>query len=153
MKKYILIFFTFGFHNFTNTSLFRTNFVSDQNLVVNLPKVNDDVTKKVPVRPIDTVSIEKKVAVHSATWYNPHGAKTASGERFHKDSLTAAYNFSKMHSYLIVTNVSNGLSVRVRVTDRMGNKSRNHIDLSKCAFDSIGNPNSGRLKVTVEEIK
>jgi rare lipoprotein A len=115
--------------------------------------VNDDVTKKVPVRPIDTVSIEKKVGVHSATWYNPHGAKTASGERFHKDSLTAAYNFSKMHSYLIVTNVSNGLSVRVRVTDRMGNKSRNHIDLSKCAFDSIGNPNSGRLKVTVEEIK
>ena len=53
---------------------------------------------------------------------------------------------------LKVTNTVNNLSVYVKVTDRMGNKSRNHIDLSKCAFDSIGNPKSGRIKVIVEEV-
>jgi rare lipoprotein A (peptidoglycan hydrolase) len=35
----------------------------------------------------------------------------------------------------------------------MGYKGGNHIDLSKCAFDSIGNTGSGRIKVIVEEIK
>ena len=41
----------------------------------------------------------------------------------------------------------------VKVNDRMGYKGGNHIDLSKCAFDSIGNTGSGRIKVIVEEIK
>ena len=82
-----------------------------------------------------------------------HGHKTASGERFHKDSLTAAYNFSKLGTYLRVTNTSTNLSVIVKVNDRMGYKGGNHIDLSKCAFDSIGNTESGRIKVVVEEIK
>ena len=95
----------------------------------------------------------KKPNVHSATWYNMHGHKTASGERFHKDSLTAAYNYSKLGTYLRVTNPSTNLSVIVKVNDRMGYKGRNHIDLSKCAFDSIGNTGSGRIKVIVEEIK
>ena len=27
-----------------------------------------------------------------ATWYDMHGAKTASGVKMHRDSLTAAYN-------------------------------------------------------------
>lgn len=89
--------------------------------------------------------------VNTATWYNPHGARTTSGSRFHKDSLTAAYNFSKMGSYLRVTNIYDSVSIVVKVTDRMGNKSKNIIDLSKCAFDSIGN-RSGRIKVFVEEI-
>ena len=90
--------------------------------------------------------------IHSATWYNMHGHKTASGHRFHKDSLTAAYNYAKFGDILRVTNITNGLSVFVKVTDRMGNKTKNRIDLSKCAFDSIGNPSSGRLNVKVEKI-
>ncbi len=95
----------------------------------------------------------KKGSVHSATWYNPHGARTASGNIFHKDSLTAAYNFCKMGSYLKVTNIDDSSSIIVKVTDRMGYKGSNHIDLSKCAFDSIGNPKSGRIRVIVEEVK
>jgi rare lipoprotein A len=100
----------------------------------------------------DSKEFVKKGGIHSATWYNPHGARTASGEKFHKDSLTCAYNFSKMGSYLKVTNTYTNEEVIVKVTDRMGNKSSNHIDLSKCAFDSIGDPNSGRIKVIVEEV-
>lgn len=100
----------------------------------------------------DTLKLKKIGETHLATWYNMHGHKTASGEIFHKDSLTAAYNFSKLGSYLRVTEVSSGLQVTVKVSDRMGNKSKNHIDLSRCAFDSIANPKSGKIKVIVEEI-
>jgi rare lipoprotein A len=57
-----------------------------------------------------------------------------------------------MGSYLRVTNIYDSASIVVKITDRMGNKSKNLIDLSKCAFDSIGNPRSGRIKVFVEEI-
>ena len=87
----------------------------------------------------------------TATWYQAHGSKTYSGEVFHKDSLTAAYH-AKMGTYLKVTNKSNGKSVIVKVTDRMGSSHKNKIDLSKKAFESIANINSGRIKVIVEKI-
>lgn len=87
----------------------------------------------------------------TATWYQAHGSKTYSGEVFHKDSLTAAYH-AKMGTYLKVTNKSNGKSVIVKVTDRMGSSHKNKIDLSKKAFESIANINSGRVKVIVERI-
>lgn len=121
---------------------------------------NND-SKKINTKPVvivkpdlnDTLISQKLGGIHKATWYNMHGHKTASGERFHKDSLTAAYNFSKLGSYLKVTNVTSGLTVIVKVNDRMGIKNKNHIDLSKCAFDSIANPNSGRINVIVEKIR
>jgi rare lipoprotein A len=91
--------------------------------------------------------------IHSATWYNLHNHYTASGEKFHKDSLTAAYNHAEFGTYLKVTNISNNESIIVKVTDRMGNKSANRIDLSLCAFDSISPPSAGRLKVKLEEVK
>ena len=146
MKKYLLALCAIFIHGFsTNTKL--PSIIKDD--------VSDDF-----IGEMDTITVEqdtakvytKKGGIHSATWYNPHGARTASGSRFHKDSLTAAYNFSKMGSYLRVTNIYDSVSIVVKITDRMGNKSKNIIDLSKCAFDSIGNPRSGRIKVFVEEI-
>ena len=96
---------------------------------------------------------DESVTPHIATWYNLHGNRTASGERFHKDSLTAAYNFVKLGTYLKVTNINNEESVIVKVTDRMGNKTPNRIDLSISAFDSIANLSSGKVKVIIEVIK
>ena len=114
----------------------------------------------IPVRTLDVKSVVKEevkvvesVTPHIATWYNLHGNRTASGERFHKDSLTAAYNFVKLGTYLKVTNISNEESVIVKVTDRMGNKTPNRIDLSISAFDSIANLSSGKVKVIIEVIK
>lgn len=114
----------------------------------------------ISVRTLDVKSVVKKevkvvesVTPHIATWYNLHGNRTASGERFHKDSLTAAYNFVKLGTYLKVTNISNEESVIVKVTDRMGNKTANRIDLSISAFDSIANLSSGKVKVIIEVIK
>lgn len=101
----------------------------------------------------EEIKIMEDETTHIATWYNLHGNKTASGERFHKDSLTAAYNFAKLGTYLKVTNINNEQSVIVKVTDRMGNKSPNRIDLSISAFDSIANLSSGKSKVIIEVIK
>jgi rare lipoprotein A len=114
---------------------------------------NFNLTETKLVSTIETgLAPNNKLSVHSATWYYMHGHMTASGERFHKDSLTAAYNFAKFGEILKVTNLSNGLSVLVKVTDRMNNKQKNRIDLSRCAFDSIANLSSGRISVSVEEL-
>lgn len=107
---------------------------------------------KSTVRPVIKVVEMSYESIHSATWYNSHGRNTASGQMFHKDSLTAAYNNAKFGTYLKVTNIDNGKSIIVKVTDRMGNKSSNKIDLSLCAFDSIAEPSSGRLKVKIKKI-
>ena len=150
MRKYILAICVFTIHTFANTSKYQL-FIDESEKNVDSPK--KDSLNSVVDNFKDTVRLFlKKGGLHSATWYNPHGARTASGEKFHRDSLTAAYNFSKMHSLLKVTNIATNKFILVRVTDRMGNKSKNHIDLSKCAFDSIGNPDSGRIKVLVEEV-
>lgn len=147
MKKYFLTTFALFFFNFAKNTekILPIEIESNSKIVVNEEKQNH-VFKDTSIRLI------RRIGIHSATWYNAHGARTASGEKFHKDSLTAAYNFSKMHTYLKVTNVNTNESIVVRVTDRMGIKSKNHIDLSRCAFDSIANLGSGRIKVIVEEI-
>ncbi len=90
---------------------------------------------------------------HTATWYDLTGRLTSSGERFHRDSLTCAYNFASFGTLLKITNLSNDSSVIVKVTDRMGYKGKKHIDLSKSAFDSIGDLSSGRLKVNIEVVE
>jgi len=105
------------------------------------------------VKPIKKVIDYSFDDVHSATWYNAHGRLTASGERFHKDSLTAAYNNAEFGTYIKVINIDNNESIIVKVTDRMGNKSPNKIDLSLSAFDSISSPSKGKLKVKLEETK
>ena len=150
MKKYFLTLATVVLHNFVNVSTFNVNTTANKLVDPENKEVETDEFSS-PVE--DSLQYVKKPNVHSATWYNMHGHKTASGERFHKDSLTAAYNFSKLGTYLRVTNRSTNLSVIVKVNDRMGYKGSNHIDLSKCAFDSIGNTGSGKIKVIVEEIK
>lgn len=87
-----------------------------------------------------------------ATWYNMHGAKTASGEKMHRDSLTAAYNQAPFGTKLEITNENNQEVCTVRVTDRMGNKTPNRIDLSYAAFGKIADHGQGRINVKIREI-
>jgi|LauGreDrversion4_2_1035121.scaffolds.fasta_scaffold109776_5 rare lipoprotein A len=135
--------------------------VSQEGVVNKIDKsviIDIKATTKIIKSSIKIIKSDEKIEtsideIHSATWYNLHNHYTASGERFHKDSLTAAYNHADFGTYLKVTNISNNESIIVKVTDRMSNKSSNRIDLSLCAFDSISPPSAGRLKVKLEEIK
>lgn len=75
------------------------------------------------------------------------GNRTASGERFDPDELTAAHRSLPFGSLVRVTNVSNGDSVVVRINDR-GPFSRGRvIDISHAAARQIGMHRSGTARV------
>lgn len=75
-----------------------------------------------------------------ASWYGPrfHGRRTASGERYNMNDLTAAHRTLPFGTLVEVRNVRNGRSVVVRINDR-GPYSKNRvIDLSFAAAREIG---------------
>ena len=73
------------------------------------------------------------------------------GSRYHRDSLTCAHKRFALGSMLKVTNLKNGKSVVVKVTDRCGG--RRIIDLSYAAAKEIGIIASGVAMVRVEKVK
>jgi rare lipoprotein A len=79
------------------------------------------------------------------------GRKTASGEPFDMNKLTAASNDHPFGTTLKVTNVANGKSVEVRVNDRHSGGDR-IIDLSYAAAQQIGMVKAGLAEVKVEVI-
>jgi rare lipoprotein A len=87
-----------------------------------------------------------------ASWYGPgfHGRKTASGERFNQNGLTAAHRTLPFGTLVKVTNVNNGRSVVVKINDR-GPFSRGRvIDLSAGAAKAIGAKSSGVAPVKLD---
>ena len=85
----------------------------------------------------------------TASWYGLkfHGRRTASGERFDMNELTAAHPSLPFGTLLEVRNVRNGRSVVVRVNDR-GPFSKNRIlDLSFAAAREIGLVRAGTAPV------
>jgi len=106
-----------------------------------------------------------------ASWYGPgfQGRRTASGERFDTNRLTAAmyqpgWGVGTKPFYVEVTNLLNGKRVRVRVNDTgpfamhsngepiypLRPHPRRIIDLSKAAMDRLGG--SGIIDVRVEKL-
>lgn len=81
-----------------------------------------------------------------------HGRKTASGEVYNKNLMTAAMNGIKLGTKVKVTNLTNNKSIIVKVNDRIGSK-KNVIDLSPAAFKKIANLSTGRVKVNIEILK
>lgn len=79
-----------------------------------------------------------------------NGKKTASGEIFSNSKLTAANRTLPFGTQLKVTNIRTGKSVIVRVNDRGPFHSSRALDLSKAAFDSIGNPSVGTMAIEYE---
>lgn len=67
-----------------------------------------------------------------------HGRKTASGERFDQNDLTAAHRSLPLGSEVTVTNKENGESVDVTINDRGPYVKGRIIDLSKRAAREIG---------------
>ena len=71
------------------------------------------------------------------------------GTRYHKDSLTCAHKRYPLGTMLKVTNIKNGKSVVVKVTDRC--TSRRIIDLSYAAAKEIDIIAAGVATVRVEK--
>lgn len=87
-----------------------------------------------------------------ASWYGPgfHGGKTANGERFDANELTAAHRTLPLPSIVRVTMVSTGKQAYVRVNDRGPFSHKRIIDLSRAAAEKIGLLRAGVGKVRVE---
>jgi rare lipoprotein A len=78
------------------------------------------------------------------------GNRTASGERFNPNGLTAAHRTLPLGTRLKVTNVANGRSVVVRVNDRGPFVGRRLIDVSLGAAREIRMVGSGKAQVRLE---
>lgn len=76
-----------------------------------------------------------------------HGKRTASGERFNTYALTAAHRTRRFGSRVVVTNLSNGRTVEVRITDRGPFVKGRCIDLSRAAANAIGMGGTARVSV------
>ena len=87
-----------------------------------------------------------------ASWYGPnfHGRKTANGEIFDQNHLSAAHPTFPLPSYARVTNQANGRSVVVRVNDRGPYSSSRIIDLSKRTAEVLAFKRAGTANVRVE---
>jgi hypothetical protein len=89
-----------------------------------------------------------------ASWYGPgfEGRKTASGERFNSQEMTAAHRTLPLGSHVTVTNLDNGKSVRVRINDRGPYIRGRSIDLSRGAARRIGleKRGVGRVRITTD---
>jgi rare lipoprotein A len=102
-----------------------------------------------------TGSTVQKVLRGKASWYGPgfHGKKTASGEIFDQDKLTAAHKTLPLGTVAKVTNVENGNSVEVEITDRGPYVGQRIIDLSYAAADLLGFVESGTASVRIELLR
>jgi len=89
------------------------------------------------------------VEIGEASWYGPgfHGRKTASGERFDTNELTAAHKTLPFGTLLKVTNLGNNLYTVVRINDRGPFIRGRIIDLSKAAKEMIEMGGTARVQI------
>lgn len=81
-----------------------------------------------------------------------HGGKTANGERYDKNSMTAAHKTAKFGTKMKVTNLSNGKSVVVRINNRGPYIRGRIIDVSVAAARQLGFFSRGITKVKIEPV-
>jgi len=89
-----------------------------------------------------------------ASWYGVpyHGRRSASGEIYDMEKLTAAHRALPFQTWVEVTNLSNGKQVNVRITDRGPFVGGRIIDLSMAAARQLDMVRSGTARVRLKVI-
>jgi rare lipoprotein A len=87
-----------------------------------------------------------------ATWYTaPYtGRKSANGQVFDDDAMTAAHRTLPMGSLVVVTNLKTGQSTVLRITDRGPFVEDRMLDLTKAAAKAIGLYRIGMTQVRMD---
>jgi len=87
-----------------------------------------------------------------ASWYGApyHGRRTASGEVYDMQQLTAAHRTLPFETWVEVTDLDNGKRVEVRITDRGPFVDGRIIDLSHAAARAIGLIGPGVVRVRID---
>lgn len=90
----------------------------------------------------------------TASYYGArhHGKRTASGEPFDQNGLTAAHRELPFGTRVQVTNLGNGKSAVVRINDRGPHTRGRLIDLSRAAAQQLDMLRSGTAKVRIQAL-
>jgi rare lipoprotein A len=99
-------------------------------------------------------SERKFAATGLASWYGDafHGRRTANGEIYDREAVSAAHPTMPLPSYARVTNLRNHRSIIVRVNDRGPYHSGRMMDLSAKAAEALEYKHIGTAKVKVEYV-
>lgn len=106
--------------------------------------------KKTDIREFGNLETETGTASYYADEFN--GRKTANGEFYNLNDLTAAHPSYPFNTMVKVTNLKNGKTVEVRINDRMPQFKNRIIDLSLAAAKKIELINAGIQEVKIEVI-
>ena len=105
----------------------------------------------------DSATVKKttgkvKVQYGIASFYSNkfNGRKTANGEIFSQQKLTAAHNSLPLGTYVRVTNLRNKRTVIVKINDRLHARNKRLIDLTRAAAQKLGFIKSGLTRVKIE---
>jgi len=110
------------------------------------PVPAEPTAKKIPPVPVTLPQTGE------ASWYGPQhqGKQTASGTIYDDAALTAAHPSLPFGSKVRVTNLANGKSVEVEITDRGPFAENRIIDLSEAAAKALDMIKSGTATVRLE---
>lgn len=113
----------------------------------------EDVLERLTAVASNSVSNFKQTGL--ASWYGRkfHGRKTASGDTFDMNGLTAAHRSLPFNSYAKVTNNTNGKTVVVKVNDRGPFHGNRVMDLSYGAAKELGIASKGVGNVSIERVE
>lgn len=141
----------------TAEAAFETHFEGFETLPP-MPAAQGDVVDITELAP--PVEIEQQPATRSlgsgvASFYGKrfHGRRTANGERFDMNAMTAAHKTLPFGTRVRVTNTRNGKSTVVRINDRGPFIRGRTIDLSRAAASEIGMISRGHARVELEIIE
>ncbi|MDN5620977.1 MAG: septal ring lytic transglycosylase RlpA family protein [Psychrobacter sp.] len=132
----------------TSLALSSSLLANDTTQVTN----DEDVLERLTAVASNSVNKFKQTGL--ASWYGRkfHGRKTASGETFDMNGLTAAHRSLPLNCYVKVTNKTNGKSVVVKVNDRGPFHGNRVLDLSYGAAKRLGITNKGVGNVAIERV-
>ena len=151
-------------HNFSLINKQKSKIIPNQNLATNPEfsqvnklesnNLNSVALPKSEIKnsPSSPIQIAHQALRGQASWYGPkfHGRRTANGEIFNSNALTAAHRSLPFGTKVKVTNMSNGRSVVVRINDRGPFTKGRIIDLSAGAARVLNMINSGVAPVQLE---
>ena len=119
---------------------------------IEIPAEEPSVIEK--LNTVASNTVRKFSQTGKASWYGRqfHGRKTASGETFDMNAMTAAHRSLPLNCYIRVTNRNNGKSVVVKVNDRGPFHGNRVVDLSYGAAKKLGITNAGVGNVSIERV-
>ncbi|MBS0567062.1 MAG: septal ring lytic transglycosylase RlpA family protein [Proteobacteria bacterium] len=127
--------------------------VSAAAIAVGVSAVASAQTKPAPADTHQTASTDASQHGLAAVYSDRlNGHRTASGERYNRDALTAANPSYAFGTKVKVTNKKNGKTVVVRVNDRGPVQKGRVIDLSVAAAHQLGMGRNSTVEVDLEPV-